>query len=108
MTNTNRFRTVALTLRDYVHGDTYALLAATDAIVALDLPDEPLVVTVVPHNLLVAAALGSPEVMQYVLLEKKINAIKELRALWPYAHASGQGIGLRAAKEAIEDPRVWG
>lgn len=39
-------------------------------------------------------------VMQEVRCGRKIHAIKELRA--------STGCGLREAKDAVEDPRVWG
>lgn len=99
-----RFRTVARVLRPYV-SDVYALTDAADAIVSL--PTEAVPVVAPPHDLLVFAALGHDGVMAEVNNNKKINAIKILRGLWSNT-GGGSGIGLKAAKEAIEDPRVSG
>jgi ribosomal protein L7/L12 len=96
---TDRFRSVAHVLANHISG-TYALLEATDAVVALDPPaaasSYPLAI---PHDVLVAAGLGTSSVMFAVRQGKRINAIKALRSV-------ASGIGLKAAKEAIEDERI--
>jgi hypothetical protein len=98
------FRTVARTLRPFI-SDTYNLLDAADAVVGLPTPTTPAVAP--PHDLLVFAALGNGDVMDAVRDGKRINAIKELRSLWPASLGGlGVGINLKAAKEAIEDARV--
>lgn len=101
----NRFRTVALVLRPYV-GGTYDLLEAADAVVALDPPAVAAsAVLPIPHALLVMAALGSEAVMTEVRAGKRINAIKALRML--SKNSDDQiTVGLKAAKEAIEDVKV--
>lgn len=111
----DRFRSVALALRGHVT-DTYALLAATDAVVALDsdIPSKPLPTITSPdgramwdwtnnrwayqHDTLVNIAMDSPVVMASMRDTKKIAAIRELRGL--------TGGGLKACKDAVEDPRV--
>jgi hypothetical protein len=111
---TDRFRSVALALRDYVT-NTYDLLNAADAVVALDhtIPQErPTIKTpdgkatwdwtynrwTFTHDDLVTRALDMPEVMQPMAEGKKINAIKALR--------QAAFCGLKEAKEACEDQRV--
>lgn len=110
----NRFRSVALALRDYV-SNTYDLLNATDAVMALDgevTTDLPTIQSpdgkatwdwtynrwVFTHDDLVSRALDMPEVMQPMADGKRINAIKALR--------QAASCGLKEAKEACEDPRV--
>lgn len=110
----NRFRTVALALRPYI-SDTYNLLDAADAVVALDdtIPvSRPEIKSPdgkatwdwdysrwrFDHDDLVNVALNNSVVMQYVADGKKINAIKELRAV--------SRAGLKESKEAVEDQRV--
>lgn len=103
MTETNRFRTVARALAAHMT-DTYALLAAADSVIDADpypRPADP----VIPHDLIVLAALGSREVMDFMVEGKKINAIKAVRGLVRDPDGSF-GIGLKAAKEAVEDKRV--
>lgn len=56
------------------------------------------VVNDVNYNTLVAACLGTPSILTLVGQSKKIQAIKELREL--------TGVGLVAAKVAVEDHRV--
>lgn len=105
----NRFRSIALALRPYV-GGVYDLLEAADAVVALDgevVDERPPSSLDLPHDLLVAAALGSEAVMQGVRNGKKIDAIRALRALGNRPGGGVSTIGLRAAKEAVEDGRVW-
>jgi hypothetical protein len=51
------------------------------------------------HNYLVFRALASNDVVDYLKEGKKIQAIKELRAL-TYC-------GLKEAKDALEAPEVW-
>jgi ribosomal protein L7/L12 len=104
----DRFRSVALALRSYV-SDTYALLEAADAVIALDAPaPSPTGSSLeIPHEVLVCAALGNEDVMQQVHAGKKINAIKELRGLGARTGLVS-AVGLKAAKEAVEDERVWG
>lgn len=108
----DRFRTAALTLRSHI-SDTYSLLAAADDVVSLietevaqvesRLPD-PL-----PHWLLVRIAKDNYEVMEALRQGKRINAIKALRALGIPPEGNGPSlIGLKAAKEACEDPTFAG
>lgn len=107
----SRFRSLAFALQNYV-SDTYNLLSAVDAVMDLDseVVDErpPSPYRDLPHDLLVAAALGSEAVMQGVRNGKKIEAIKALRTLGERPGVGVTTIGLRAAKEAVEDNRVWG
>lgn len=51
------------------------------------------------RDALVERALASPTTMDFVRLNKKVLAIKELRTI--------TGCGLAEAKDAIEDYRVW-
>lgn len=113
MTN-NRFRSVAFALRSYI-SDTYNLLDAADAIVALDSEIEPFRPVIkspdgravynwslghwtFDHNGLVDIALNNSDILEFMLDNKKIHAIKELRGR-TFA-------GLKESKEAIEDGRV--
>lgn len=113
----NLFRAAAHVLRDYI-GDTYTLLAASDAVVSFV---ETQIAQVEPftikspdghatfnwttrlwdydHEYLVGLCLRNDVVLMYVGDAKKIHAIKELRRVVP-------GVGLKAAKEAVEDYRV--
>ena len=50
------------------------------------------------HNDLVRMALGNPTVLNFVAENKKIAAVKELRA--------AANCGIREAKDAVEDERV--
>lgn len=110
----NRFRTVALALRSHV-SDTYNLLAAADAIVALDDTIEvarPVIKSPdggatynwdsgrwdFSHGHLVDIAKTDGQILASLDNNKKIEAIKRLRAV---AHC-----GLREAKDAVEDYRV--
>ena len=105
----SRFRTLAFALRHHIN-DTYDLLSAVDAVMDLDsevVDERPPSSLDLPHDLLVAAALGSEAVMQGVHEGKKINAIKALRTLGNRPGGGVTTIGLRAAKEAVEDERVW-
>ncbi len=108
----DRFRSAALALRPHI-SDTYALLDAADSVVSLvetevaqaesRLPDP------IPHWLLVRMARDNYDVMEAVRQGKRINAIKALRALGIPPTGSGPSlIGLKAAKEAIEDPSFEG
>lgn len=106
----SRFRTLAFALRNYVE-NTYDLLCAVDAVMDLDsevVDERPLSSLDIPRDLLVAAALGSPAVMTEVYAGKKINAIKALRTLGARPGSAPTTVGLKAAKEAVEDERVWG
>ena len=111
---TDRFRTVALALRDYVT-NTYDLLNAADAVVALDHTIERDLPTITSpdgkatwdwtynrwnfqHESLVDVALSNDTIMTAMKEGKKINAIKELRTV--------ARCGLKEAKEACEDSRV--
>lgn len=98
------FRSVARAIQPYV-SDTYDLLNAADAVV--NLPSAAPRVAA-PHDLLVWAALGNPTILDHVKSGNKIGAIKELRGLWLSKGGDGVGIGLKEAKEVIEDWRVWG
>lgn len=103
---TNTFRIIALALRDHV-SDSYALLAATDSIESV-LPELTRIaaenetmrqsVRYDTHEHRVLAAIRSETVLAYMQEGKKINAIKELRAV--------ASCGLKEAKDAIEDDRV--
>ena len=92
---TDRFRSVALALQPYI-SNTYDLLNATDAVLALDAATPSIVPPT--HDQLVAAARGSEDVLAPMREGKKINAIKALRSL--------TSCGLKEAKEAVEDQRV--
>lgn len=50
------------------------------------------------HEVLVSVARQDSQVIHYLNASQKINAIKRLRHI--------TGTGLKAAKEAVEDPRV--
>lgn len=105
----SRFRTLAFALRNYVP-DTYNLLCAVDAVMDLDsevVDERPVSSLDLPRDLLVAAALGSEAVMAGVYAGKKIEAIKALRAVGARPGGGVSTIGLKAAKEAVEDERVW-
>lgn len=125
----SRFRTLAFALRGIV-SDTYDMLNAVDAVMALDTdltqeavreaveavehpanilsPDKNarLVWTdsgtcrwVFDHEYLVTKAKQSDEVLAFMRKNQKINAIKVLKESIP-------GLGLREAKEAVQDDRV--
>lgn len=116
----NLFRAAAHVLRDYI-GDTYTLLAASDAVVSFVETQVAQAEQVEPftikspdghatfnwttrlwdydHEYLVGLCLRNDVVLMYVGDAKKIHAIKELRRVVP-------GVGLKAAKEAVEDSRV--
>ena len=89
------FRTVARALQPYI-SDTYDLLNAADAVLTAmstpAMPDKP------THEDLVAIALDSESVMNFIRDEQKINAIKELRSL--------TRCSLKETKDAVEDYRV--
>lgn len=95
-----RSATVNVTDVLLAHGitlDTYAVLAVYEAL-ETHIP-APATVMEFTHDALVARALSSRKVMEEVFLNRKINAIKELRQI--------TGCNLKQAKEAIEDDRVW-
>lgn len=75
--------------------DTYALLNLAQA--AVD--GANMLTHVVGHEQFVTAAIHSGVVMDYVRAGQKINAIKALR--------ERTSAGLKEAKEAVEDTRVW-
>ena len=91
---TERFRAVAFALEPYVDG-TYNLLRAADAVVALD----NTIAHQNTHDSLVHVVLNDYAIMDEVRDGKKIKAIKALRAQ--------ANCGLKEAKEAIEDERVY-
>lgn len=110
----DRFRTIAIALRDHI-GDTYSLLAAADAVMAKDHTisvERPVITTpdgeatynwdngrwTWNHDALVNKALHLYGVMDNLDLGKKINAIKALR--------EETKCGLKEAKDAVEDDRV--
>lgn len=104
----SRFRTLAFALRHHI-SDTYDLLSAVDAVMDLDsevVDSRPPSSLDIPHDLLVSAALGSEAVMVEVRAGKKISAIKELRTLGYRPGGGTSVVNLKAAKEAVEDPRV--
>lgn len=93
------FRTVAVALQPFI-SDTYTLLNAADAVVqALAVPE-----TQVreqggyTHRELVDIACGNETIVSAMMENRKIPAIKELRAI--------TGQGLRATKEAVEDSEM--
>ncbi len=104
------FRTVAKALAPYIKDSSELLYAVDDVLrvhpVRDDLP-APVGQAFVPgenryeftHEALVRAALGDEEVLGHMRDQKKINAIKALRTL--------TGCGLREAKDACEDQRVY-
>lgn len=104
----DRFRTIARVLALYI-SDTRSALDATDEVVtALNVAQSAVnVQSSVGHELLVCAALGSDEVMQYVRENQKIWAIKALRILGNVPSGARSAVTLKGAKDAIEDPRVW-
>lgn len=61
-------------------------------------PEEVEVVDYSTHDGRVQAALNSVDIMESMKARKKINAIKDLRAL--------TSCGLKEAKDAVEDRRV--
>lgn len=94
------FRTVARSLAPFIK-DVWDLLDATDAVLSLTPapvagPDENS--RVWTHEGRVVRALMTPSVVRALQEGKKINAIKELRAV--------TNCGLKEAKDAIEDPHV--
>jgi ribosomal protein L7/L12 len=100
MATSSNFRSIAAALQPYI-SNTYDLLNATDAVEAL-LPlvpaDSGYHIVPSSHDALVLTALSSDVVLNWLRDGKKINAIKEVRALTT--------CGLREAKDAVEDPRV--
>jgi len=103
------FNHVAWALSEHIK-DSRALMRATEAIMAM-LPKEPITspdkIAVwnnsqweFGHEKLVNKALKDPDVTYEVEANRKIAAIKLLR--------DRTGCGLKAAKDAIEDSRVWG
>jgi len=99
----NRFRTVAQAVAPFVNGNTYALLDATDAILAADPYPAPEPLSI-PDEVLYRIARSNDDVMQAMRQGKRINAIKALRAL--FIPNAGQNIvGLRDAKNACEGER---
>jgi ribosomal protein L7/L12 len=133
MATNNLFRSIAWALRETLT-DTYALLATSEIVESFVLADradreaeiretvreeindlESQVYNLraqvhypeYPHDMLVAAALGHNGVMEEVRNGKKINAIKALRNLTRFNVGDLSVVaGLKAAKEAVEDPRV--
>lgn len=110
----DRFRSIALALRDYL-GNTYDLISAVDAVMVLDdtiRPDLPTITT--PdgsatwdwtynrwewrNDSLVERVLSSDTMLDSLCRSRKIDAIKQLRAV--------AGCGLKAAKDAVENSRV--
>jgi len=90
------FRTALVGLAPYIT-HTGDLISAADWVVANSTPHPAMENT---HDNLVRRARDSHKVWEQVQERKKIEAIKQLRAL--------TGCGLKEAKEAIEDDRVWG
>lgn len=87
---TTEFKRVAKILSENLPGtDVYTLLELTDK-----------VVSVFHAKDLVSSALYDAQIVQFCADNQKMNAIKRLRAL--------TSCGLKDAKEAIEDERVWG
>lgn len=80
--------------------DVYALLHLSEALIDMgfDANERDPEQEVTEHNMLVDAAIGLPECMEYMRQTQKIRAIKVLRDM--------TGCGLKAAKDAVEDNRV--
>jgi ribosomal protein L7/L12 len=88
------FRTALVGLSTYIT-NVPDLIAAADWVVR-NSPEASMDYNT--HEGRVTAALSTPSVMEWVRSDKKIHAIKELRA--------ATGCGLKEAKEAVEDERV--
>jgi ribosomal protein L7/L12 len=91
----SEFRAVAAVLSKHIP-DVYTLLGVTDEVMsAIALAAAPDTKT---HDGRVLVALNSPVIIDFLVETRKINAIKELRAVTL--------CGLKEAKDAVEDSRV--
>lgn len=104
----NDFRTIATALAPHVSGNTYGLLDAADAVLAV-VPNldatKPAPDVVIPDDVVYRVARGNDDVCEHMRQGKRINAIKALRALFaPSAGARGL-VGLKQAKQACEGDR---
>jgi hypothetical protein len=114
MTN-NHFKTSALALAAAAQDagfplSTYALLHITDALVqaGINFGEGVPAFNLESHEGRVALALATPGVIDSLRDGKLINAIKVLREAGGRDADFGAFIGLKHAKEAIEDPRLKG
>jgi hypothetical protein len=113
MTN-NHFKTSALALAAAAKEagyplSTYELLNITDALVQAGINfAEPVLPDIETHEGRVALGLATLEVLYSLREGKLINAIKALREAGGRDGNNVALIGLKHAKEAIEDPRLKG
>jgi len=91
------FRSVALALMPFI-SDSYNLLNAVDAVLGIHPEPEVRERGGYTHAELVDIATHSEAVVSEMLNDRKISAIKELRAL--------TGQGLKETKEAVEDSEM--
>jgi hypothetical protein len=99
----DHFKNVAMTLNTACGNagvvlDTYSLLHLADALIAIGFDANDRGPELTEHSMLVDAAIGLPECVEYMRQTKKIMAIKVLRDM--------TGCGLKAAKDAVEDDRM--
>ncbi len=91
-------RIIIIALAPHFHNNIVALLDAANTVhraLDLDIPAKP---DYLIHDGRVQAALSSVKVMDCMREGKKINAIKEVRAL--------TSCNLKDAKDVVEDPRL--
>lgn len=91
----NNYRKAAEALAPFM--DSQTLVRAIPALLdAFGMEDVPVVLS--DHDKLVMQASNDDEVLNNMAQHRKIYAIKRLREI--------SGCGLKAAKDAVEDPRV--
>lgn len=93
----SNYRKVAEALAPHMDTPTALVHAVSSVLYALNLQDDGAVV-LSEHDKLVMRAANDNEVLRNLAGHRKIHAIKRLREI--------EACGLKAAKEAVEDPRV--